>query len=295
MGHDQQNLRRAHLDRHSRSWFGSRTGSVDIPDTIVSWVVSDPELGHHLISGRMLTVARTSIFWFGGGAVGVVGLLCLALKESRPSTVLRQEVKAVSERTGFSRLSVEEGDSSPTFNAFIRTSLLQPQRLFFTEPIVTLTAIMASTVYGVVYLFSECLDIVYVEEFGLSNRQASLVLLPIGVGVILSFLPRIYDVRVARSCVRDGTPWEPEHKLFGFYIAAPVLAFGLWWFSGTVPPLTHFQPWPSIMSLIFVGYSVTEFDNVLAGYLTDTYASYAASANASVSTLVHYDPLVKHC
>jgi hypothetical protein len=37
--------------------------------------------------------------------------------------------------------------------------------------------------------------------------------------------------------------------------------------------------------LTLVGFSVVEFDTVLAGYLTDTYTSHAASANASLSFL----------
>lgn len=234
------------------------------------------------------------MFWMGGAITGVTGLLCLGLKESRPSKVLRQHVSAIAKSTGFDGLAVEENDARPTLGEFLRNSLLQPQRLFFTEPIVTLTAIMASTVYGLVYLFSECLDIVYVDGFGFDRKKASLVLLPMIGGVALSFLPRIYDVRVARWCRESGTTWQPEHKLFGFYIAAPMLSLGMWLFSSTVPPLTHMVPWPSISSIILFGYCVVEFDNVLSGYLTDTYASYAASANASVSEPIETHILYEH-
>lgn len=226
------------------------------------------------------------MFWIGGVVTAITGLFCLGPTESRPSKVLRQHVRAIEKSTGFDGLSLEDDDAKPTFKEFLKYSLLQPQRLFFTEPIVTLVAIMASTVYGLVYLFSECLDIVYVEGFGFDEKKASLVLLPMIAGVVLSFLPRIYDVRVAKSCTENGEMWEPEHKLFGFYIAAPVLSLGLWLFSSTVPPLFHTAPWPSISSMIFFGYCVVEFDNVLSGYLTDTYASYAASANASVSNTI---------
>ena len=81
-------------------------------------------------------------------------------------------------------------------------------------------------------------------------------------------------------------PLEPEDKLFGFYVAAPVLAAGLWWFAWTVPPLvTGVSPCASIASLVLVGFSVVEFDNVLSEYLCDTYATYAASANAPMAFL----------
>lgn len=199
--------------------------------------------------------------------------------------MLRQHVKAVAKLTEFDGLSLDGDDSMPTFGAFLKTSLFLPLRLFFTEPIVLLTSTMAATVYGIIYLFSECLNIVYVEDYGFHSRQTSLVLLAVAVGVVLSFLPRLYDIRAARSCRRRRIPMEPEHKLFGFYVAAPVLAVRLWWFSCTVPPLTNISPWASIASLVLIGFSVVEFDNVLSGYLCDTYASYAASAGAGMSFL----------
>lgn len=85
-------------------------------------------------------------------------------------------------------------------------------------------------------------------------------MLAIGVGVIFTFLPRVYDVRVAARRRKENKPLEPEDKLFGFLVAAPVLATGLWWFAWTVPPrVTGVSPWASIASLVFVGYSVVEF------------------------------------
>lgn len=186
----------------------------------------------------------------------------------------------------FDGLSVDGENSLPTLKAFVRGSLLLPLRLFFTEPIVWLTSIMAATVYGIVYLFSESLSIVYLDGYGFSVRQASLVILAIGVGVILTFLPRFYDIHVVASRRKEGKTLQPEDKLFGFYVAAPVLAAGLWWFAWTVPPLVNgISPWVSIASLVFVGFSVVEFDNVLCGYLCDTYASYAGSANAPMAFL----------
>ena len=208
------------------------------------------------------------------------------MTESRPAQILRLQVKAVANQLNFFGLSLDEDNSMPSFKKFIRTSLLLPVRLFFTEPIVLLTSTMAATVYGIIYLFSEALGVVYLEEFGFSPRQGSLVMLAIGAGVIFTFLPRIYDVQVAALRRKQNRPLEPEDKLFGFLVAAPVLACGLWIFSWTVPPfVTSIPPWISIASLILVGFSVVEFDSVLSGYLCDTYATIAASANAPMAFL----------
>lgn len=144
---------------------------------------------------------------------------------------------------------------------------------------------MGATVYGVIYLFTPALPVIYnAPPYAFTNLQTSLVSIAIGVGILFTFLPRIYDVLLLRR--KDLAAIEPEDKLFGFFVAAPVLAVGLWWFALTVPP--HFpisSPWPSIASLIFFGFSVVEFDNVLSGYLTDTYTAYAASAISPMSFL----------
>jgi hypothetical protein len=110
--------------------------------------------------------------------------------------------------------------------------------------------------------------------------------LSISVGVLFTFLPRLYDIRVSNACRRNNIAAQPEDKLFGFLVAASVLAIAFWVFSLTIPPLTaNLTPWIPIASLALVGFSVVGFDAVLIGYLTDTYTSHAASANASLSFL----------
>jgi len=208
------------------------------------------------------------------------------MKESRPSTILRREIRATALPSGFDGLYYESIDNVPSFGAFCETSLVLPVRLFFTEPIVFLTSTMAATVCAIIYVFPEAFPVVFADAFGFTPRQCSLVNLSISVGVLFTFLPRLYDMRVSNACRRNNIAPQPEDKLFGFLIAAPVLAIAFWLFSLTIPPLvTGLTPWIPIASLALVGFSVVEFDTVLAGYLTDTYTSHAASANASLSFL----------
>ena len=226
------------------------------------------------------------MFNIAATVTGVVAFLCFGMTESRPAQVLRKHVKVVAKETRFNDLSLGENHFRPGFSTFLRRSLFMPLRLFFTEWIVALTSIMAATVYGIIYLFSEALAVVYLEGYGFSTRQGSLIFLAIGAGVIFTFLPRIYDIHVTAKRLKQEKHLEPEDKLFGFFVAAPVLAIGLWWFAYTVPPMaTGVSPWVSISSLVLVGFSVVEFDNVLSGYLCDTYATYAASANAPMAFL----------
>lgn len=96
------------------------------------------------------------------------------MQESRPSQVLRQKVKLISKEAEFDGLSLEGEACLPTLSKFVRTSLWLPVRLFFTEPIVFTTSIMAATVMAVLYLFSEARLKVYVGGFGFTDHQASL-------------------------------------------------------------------------------------------------------------------------
>ncbi|KAK0879695.1 hypothetical protein LTR87_006497 [Friedmanniomyces endolithicus] len=234
--------------------------------------ISDAVLGLALAPPFATYISASSLRWPTVYAIAAIvtfacTLLCLLMEESRPS-----------------QLSAD-GATLPTISEFVRTSLWQPIRLF-TEPIVGAVSIMAATVYGIIYLFSDALPTIYIDDFGLGAQPASLVFLAIALGIPRTFLPRIYDTRIANKIQKLGRQIEPEDKLFGFYIAAPVLAISLWWFASTVPPLIPtISPWVSVASLALIGFGVVEFDNVLSGYLTDSYTSYAASANAPMAFL----------
>lgn len=82
--------------------------------------------------------------------------------------------------------------------------------------------------------------------------------------------------------------YQAGSKLVGLALGAPFLAIGLWWFGWTIPPKT---PGPDTqwivptLSLVLVGYALTEMDTVLYGYISDSYLSYSASATAAVAFL----------
>ena len=189
------------------------------------------------------------------------------MQESRPSRVMQKHVSAVSKEHSYDGLSLDDKHALPTVWEFITSSLLLPLRLFFTEPIVTLASIMAATVYGIMYLFSESFGMVYGDSFGFTPEQSALVILAIAVGIVPTTLPMLYDVRVAGRRQREGRDLQPEDKLFGFYLAAPSLAISLWWFALTVPPLaTGISPWVSIVALTPIGFSTSEFGKLLNGF-----------------------------
>ncbi|KAK4611802.1 Major facilitator superfamily multidrug transporter mdrA [Fulvia fulva] len=236
-------------------------------------------------------ISETTAGWrwiYAGAAIcmGIMTVSCFFMKESRPALVLRQHVRAIEKETGYDGLSLDEEFGLPTMREFARTNLILPVKLWFTELLVFLVALMAAVSFGFIYLFAEALHVVYHSGFGMDEKSSSLTFLAIGVGVWFTFIPRLYDVHITNVEARRKQPLEPEAKLLGYYIAAPVLAVGLWWFACTVPPLVpDLSIWVSMCALVLVGYGIVEFDSVLCAYLTDTYTSYAESANAPVAFL----------
>lgn len=245
---------------------------------------------------------REWVYLIAGVVAFISAILCLLMHESRPAQVLRAKVRIVEKDTGFDGLSLEDEHSPPTVKTVFRDNVLLPLKLWTTEPIVFLVSVMAATAYAIVYLFTEALPIVYGSAYHIDKKTTSLIFFALAAGIVPTFLPRLYDERKLKSRTAQAKRIEPEDKLFGFFVAAPVFAIGLWWFGAAVPPLAHVSPWVSIVALVPIGYGVVEFDNVLSGYLTvslhfvshgddradtfqDTYTQYSGSANASCGLL----------
>lgn len=172
-------------------------------------------------------------------------------------------------------------DHTPDFKTLVRVTLVRPLRLLFTEPIIIMVAIMGSVTCALYYLFAEALLVTF-EAYGWPERQASLSFIPVAIGCLCGFFPRLYDSRVLADRQKRGKPLEPENKLFSFALAAPTLAGGLWWFGWTIPPLTHVHWIVPFIALVPVGFALNEFVYTLTGYLADSYTIYAASGFAGL-------------
>jgi hypothetical protein len=145
-----------------------------------------------------------------------------------------------------------------------------------------MVSVMSAVAFGMIYLFTDALPPIY-QSLGFSTTSSTVPFSGICVGLVLGLLTRIQDHRTILTHQHQGIPLEPEYKLLGFAI---MLAGGLWWFAWTIPPFIANAHWiVSTIALVFIGYAVNEFDSVLAGYLVDSYLSYAASGFAALSFL----------
>ncbi|KAJ0313480.1 hypothetical protein COL516b_000419 [Colletotrichum fioriniae] len=220
--------------------------------------------------------------WIFHSAAAVTAVLFLAMfgiRESRPSILLGAIVKKIQrERTTVRELAWHNPDEARDWRALVRISVLRPGKILLTEPLVVMVALISASSWGMIYLFTESLTVVYVS-LGFTKTQASLPFLAIAVGVVFTFLPRLWDMKVVRDRQRKQIPIQPEDKIIGFAFAAPALAIGLAWFAWTVPPLVPGVHWAvPTASLVLVGFAVNETAHTLSGYLADSYLLYSASA-----------------
>ncbi|KAJ5793030.1 MFS multidrug transporter [Penicillium pulvis] len=217
------------------------------------------------------------VFYIAAIVMAVLTAFISCIRESRPSLLL------VREECGIATLTALNPDHTPDLKTWARLSLFRPIELFFTEPIVCMVATISAVAFALIYMFTEALPPVY-QSMGFSETSSSLPFLAIIIGLILGLFTRIQDHRMISKYDKEGLPLEPEHKLLGFCIGAPMFAAGLWWFAWTIPPLVENVHWiVSTASLVLIGYAINEFDAVLAGYLADSYLSFAASGFAALS------------
>lgn len=238
------------------------------------------------MEGIILTdQSRKWVYYVAASVTAIISLALIFIRESRPSLLLEREVAKVRKETGISTLKALNPDHTPDLRTFARQAFFRPVQLFFTEPIVCMVSIMSAVAFAIIYLFTEALPLVY-EAMGFSEESSSLPFIAMFIGLLLGLLTRIKDYHTILKHEAQNITLEPEAKLLGFSIGAPMLAGGLWLFAWTIPPLVPNVNWAvSAIGLVLVGYACNEFDAVLAGYLADSYLTYAASGYAALAML----------
>lgn len=232
----------------------------------------------------MLTEHRRWVYYTAAiVTAGIFAILC-ATKESRPSKRLETKIEQLRKVNITDLQAAESPDSMKDTRELLRVIFWRPIQLGCTEPIIILVSLMNATAWGLVYLFTESLTVVY-GQYGWSSTTSSLTFIAIAIGVPFSILPRFWDLHVLHSKKQQNKKIEPEDKIIGFAIAAPCLAIGLWLFSWTIPPYVHTHWVVSLLGLVLIGFAANEFAYTLNAYLSDSYTVYASSSLAALAFL----------
>ncbi|KAL1854842.1 hypothetical protein VTK73DRAFT_8687 [Phialemonium thermophilum] len=221
-----------------------------------------------------------------GGVIWIAAML--TTRETYAPFILRRRAKALSRRTGKVYVSrLDAGKPPRTLSQELSVSLTRPWILLFREPIVLLTSLYISIIYGTLYMFFAGFPIVFQVTRGWSQGTAGLPFVGVTVGVCLATLAAGVDnkryVRLCAAAEAGGRPVEPEDRLGTAMAGSVVLPIGLFLFAWTTYPSVHWIV-PIIGGMLFACGLVMVFISLLS-YLVDSYVIYAASVLAANSVL----------
>ena len=178
-------------------WPHNETG---IPMSFFLWAatVGSPS-GYFLFSFVAQTRGWRAVFW---ALLGICGgfwvLMCLVLKETRHTTILRTRVKARIKQDDSRDLDPEEAKLMEHRSAkeLFRVALTRPFRFLFTEAIVIFCALFNGYLYGLSFLFNEAFSLVFgLEGHGFDTIGVGLAFLGIVVGISCGPLTNLWQER----------------------------------------------------------------------------------------------------
>ena len=205
---------------------------------------------------------------------GVVSIATtLVTRETYAPFILRRRAKALSRMTGRVYVSrLDAGQQPKTLAQELSVSLTRPLILLFCEPIVLLTSLYISIVYGTLYMFFAGFPIVFEVTRGWSQGIAGLPFVGVAIGVCLATLAAGVDnkryVRLCATAEAGGFAVEPEARLATAMVGSIVLPIGLFLFAWTTYPSVHWIV-PIIGAMFFSCGLVMVFISLMS-YLVDS-------------------------
>ncbi|KAI1073204.1 hypothetical protein LB507_010871 [Fusarium sp. FIESC RH6] len=217
---------------------------------------------------------------------GVIWIVAsLLIPETYAPYILRKRAQRLSKVTGKTYISALDADKPPSSAAHqLGTALTRPWVLLLKEPIVLITSIYISIIYGTMYMCFAAFPIVFQNGRGWSQGIGGLAFAGTVVGVILAILSFVFeDKRYARAAVRKGAPLEPEDRLPPAMVGSIFIPIGLFWFAWTIFQSIHWSV--PIIGTVFFAWGLVLVFMALLNYLIDSYVIFAASVMAANSAL----------
>jgi hypothetical protein len=174
-----------------------------------------------------------------------------------------------------------KGEALVTFKETIARSAI----LLTTEPTITFFTLWSAFAFGLVFISTQSIPIVFSDVYGWPPYTGGLVQAAIGIGQVVGLIAcllqnRIYIQSASRNLEDPGIP-IPEYILH-LSIPSTVLALagGLFMYGWGI-----YQPhWIVLAAALgLMGYASMVIVTAVSVYITDSYAGFAASAIAAVA------------
>ncbi|VTT64161.1 unnamed protein product [Fusarium fujikuroi] len=210
--------------------------------------------------------------------------LVVLVPETYAPVILEKRAKKLRKQTGDDSYLAEHELAQHTFGEIAQIYLARPLRLLVTEPIVTLFAIYAAILYGLLYMFFVAYPIVFEEGKGYSPGIAGLMFIPISGGIVVGLVGAPF-VNAHYNKLRSqhtGHP-PPELRLIPMIWGCWLIPIGVFIFAWTsYDNLTWVGP---CLAGLPIGIGFVFLYNSFNNYIVDAYQHTAASALAA-KTLV---------
>ncbi|KAK4556634.1 hypothetical protein LTR86_006205 [Recurvomyces mirabilis] len=181
---------------------------------------------------------------------------------------------------------LDEQPVSP--GALLRKYGLKPILMITQDLILIVLTLYISLVYGILYLIFFAFPISYEFDRGLEFGVSALPFIGIFVGVLIACVYIAWEtVAVFTPKMHKAKTLVPEERLPPMMAGSIILVIGLFWFAWTSLP--SINPWPQIISGVFIGCGIIMIFMPSVVYLVDVYlydANSALAANAFVRSLV---------
>lgn len=183
------------------------------------------------------------IFWIElifAGVMYVVQLI--TVPETYGPFLLRQRAERLSKETGLVYVSILEVNApKETAARKLAVNVSRPFVLLARELIVTLMAVYAAVVYGILYALIAAVPVTFEEQRGWSSGVGGLAFIGIGLGMVSGVVINVFDnKKYARNLANnEGKPLAPEARLPIMMLAAILLPIGMFWFAWTSQPSVH--------------------------------------------------------
>jgi MFS family permease len=234
------------------------------------------------------TIGWRWIFWVVMIAAGVVSFgIEILYRETYAAVLIRRKTERLSKELGRSdlRSAYETTTKQVSLSSAMKQDLKRPILLLIRSPIILLLSLYVAVIYGLLYLFFTTIASVFMTQYGFSAGLSGLAFLGIGLGYFIGLaLYGLTNDRIVMKLVqRNGGKYEPEMRLPAMIVFASLLPISFFWYGWSVDKNVHWIV--PIIGMLPYGIGLMGVFLPVQTYIIDSYQEYAASANASLTTV----------
>ncbi|KAK5167151.1 uncharacterized protein LTR77_007881 [Saxophila tyrrhenica] len=242
-----------------------------------------PIIGEFTVKNQSLGWRWTAWFTLIMGAT-VFAFALFIIPETHAPTLHQRKANRLRQETGNWALHSKSDEDPVHWKMLLMKYGIKPMRMLTQEPILIIFTLYMSLVYSILYLAFFAYPISFEYDRGIEFGVSSLPFVAIFIGVLIACAVMIFETKIIYTPkLVKAKKLIPEERLIPMFIGSPVLVVGLFWFAWTSFP--SINPWPQIISGVFIGcgFVMVFMSGII--YLVDVYlfdANSALAANAFV-------------